>query len=159
VVQPGEQVALSWSVQDAKAVYLSTAVQSWQNSPVEATASRYMYPQRSTTYELHIVNGDDTVESIRVRVEVENFDPPRITLFDVDPRRPTEGECLDIFWETANRVSRVIIYLNSEILYDGKDNAGVLRTCPATGLGEVVYRIVARGPGGEDTAEQRVVIP
>jgi hypothetical protein len=158
-VEPGGQVALAWSVQDAKAVYLSTARQDWQANPVEATASRFVYPQHPTTYELHIVNSDDSVETIQLRVGIEEFELPRIRAFRVEPRYPFPGECVTIAWEVVNRVHTVFIFLNDDILYFGSDDVGTLHTCPEPGLGAVTYWIKAEGPGGDATAERPVDVP
>ncbi len=153
VVHPGGQTAISWNASYAKAAYFYALGQAWQEHPVNTRGERYEYPQRTTTYELRIVNGDDSVEIHRVTVVVEPFEPPRIILFKIRPRGPLpNGQCVEIQWETRNRVNRVEIYLNGALIWMGKLSSGVLRHCPPSG--DNLYLISVSGPGGTVTAEQ-----
>lgn len=157
-IQPGSQVAISWTVVDAKEVYFFRLGQAWQEHPVESTASRFEYPERTTTYELRIVNGDDTVEVKRVTVRVDNFDPPRILTFIVEPKKSVvAGQCVEFFWETENRVTRIGILVNhTELIWVEDLDDGVLRYCPK--VGRNVFELIAVGPGGEDRAIQTLVV-
>lgn len=157
VVRPREQVTISWSVKAVKAAYFYRLGEAWWDHPVESTANRLEYPERTTTYELRIVNGDDSVETIRTTVRVENFDPPKILVFMVDPRKSiVVGQCVDIRWGTKNRVNRIGIFVNGESLWIGLQSSGAIRHCPEAGEND--YELIVQGPGGEDRAEQSITV-
>lgn len=152
-VYPGGQTAIFWNAPYVKAAYLYPLGRAWQEHPVATHGEHYEYPQRTTTYELRIVNGDDSVEYHRVTVIVKPFDPPRIALFQIRPRGPlTSGQCVEIEWEIRNPVNRVEIHRNGSLIWAGKLSSGTIRHCPPGG--ENIYTLTAIGPGGSDTAER-----
>lgn len=157
IVKPREQVTISWSVKAVKAAYFYRLGQAWWEHPVGSTANRFVYPELTTTYELRIVNGDDSVETFRTTVRVENFDPPKILEFVIDPRKSiVAGQCVDIRWGTKNRVNRIGIFVNGDPLWIGLQSNGAIRHCPEAG--DTDYELIVQGPGGEDRAEQSITV-
>jgi len=154
-VQPGERAALSWSMQNAKAVYLSGPGVSNARTPLETTANRYVFPQRTTKYQLRVVNGDDSVDLYTVTVEVEDYLEPRIRVFELTIPESTP-ECVQIEWITENRVNRVVIFRDGLLIWDGVVDDGVIRDCPDPG--RVVYVLQVFGPGGDDVATRSIEV-
>lgn len=153
-IQPGERVTLSWSMAEAKAVYLDGPGISGPPSPLETAASRYVFPPHTSKYKLQVINGDDSVDQYSVTVEVEDYLEPRIKTFSITQSEPSPN-CVMVAWTTANRVNRVIVYRNDQVIWDGTIDDGVIRDCPP--IGRSVYILEVYGPGGMDTGTRSYV--
>jgi hypothetical protein len=111
-------------------------------------------PERTTTYELRAINGDDTVEITRITIEVVPFDPPKIRVFRLKPDDLIDlGQCVDILWQITGRVSTVNILRNGEQYWTSRAETGDTWDCPAAS-GLYRYTLQAIGPGGVVEAEQ-----
>jgi len=152
VIQPDERTTLSWNVAGAREVYFYRFGQDWRRYPTRPQGSVYDMPARSTTYELRVVRGDDSVEIYRVRVEVAPYAPPEIKIFR--PRRAgleTPTACIVLEWDVRGRSSLLIVLRNGELLWSGAEAISSLRDCPDRS-DPVVYTLIADGPGGESQA-------
>lgn len=152
IIQPDERTTLSWNVQGAREVYFYHFGQDWRRYPTRPQGSIYDTPAHSTTYELRVVRGDDSVEIYRVRVEVAPYAPPEIKIFR--PRRAglgTPTACIVLEWEVRGRSSLLIVLRNGQLLWSGTDAVSSLRDCPNRSE-PVVYTLIVDGPGGESQA-------
>jgi hypothetical protein len=157
-IYPGEQTIISWQVSQAKAVYFYPAGQNWRVHPVQASGNFADHPDRSTTYELRVVHGDDSVETQRVRVEVLPYEPPAIRYFRVKWEQHIENQwCVRLEWEVTGRAMMVNIFRDGAPMWIDALESGVTRNCVA-GPGIYVYRIQAIGPGGEVNKECTVKV-
>lgn len=158
IIQPGDITTISWEVKDAREVFFYPYGQEWNAHPVSSKGDYADSPTKSSTYELRVVRGDDSVEIYRVRVTVEPYDPPRIILFKASRPEEITGLCADVEWEVRGRVNLVTLLRDGKPVLVGLPDLGVLRDCPGTS-GTIVYELRVNGPGGEVCAERRVVIP
>jgi hypothetical protein len=153
-VYPGEEAAIAWSASQAKAAYIYRAGQAWQEHPVDVTGSMIVELERTTTYELRAVNGDDSVEISRITIEVVPFAPPKIKVFRLKPEKVIDlGQCVDILWQIAGRVNTVNVLRNDVPYWTSKAETGGTWDCP-TASGIYRYTLQAVGPGGVVEAEQ-----
>jgi len=76
--------------------------------------------------------------------------PPRIVSFDVSRSQITAGDCVTLSWRVEDFPTE--IYLNGQGL---ANNPGSTDKCPQE---TTTYTLVARGPGGEDSASRTVEV-
>lgn len=152
-VAPGEQAVISWIAHQAKRAYFYRSGQAWQEHPVDVSGNLVVEPERTTTYELRIVKGDDTVETRRITIEVLPYDLPKIRSFSLKPADAIDlGQCVDILWRVTGRVHTVTVLRNGEHYWTSKDETGNTWDCPASrGVYQYTLRVV--GPGGVVEAE------
>ena len=84
---------------------------------------------------------------------------PVIEHFTVEPAVIQRNTCAKVDWAVAGEVTNIKIlgYIggNETVLMANADRTGSFESCP-TVIGEVLYKIVATGPGG--TVEQQTSI-
>jgi hypothetical protein len=151
----GMPAVISWVTHTARRVYFYTYGQDWQNHPVEPSGSAMVFPSSTTNYYLRVVKWDDSVETRKLIVYLEPYQPPVIVSFVLHPHaRMHLGECVDITWEVRGGRSTIITILrDGEVITLGLPLIGSLSNCPRY-TGDIVYTLYAKGPGGEDTAER-----
>jgi hypothetical protein len=148
-ISPGEEAFISWTTSQAKAAYFYRSGQAWWGHPVEVDGSTMVEPDRTTTYELRIVKGDDTFEVHQITIEVLPFDPPKIKVFSIQPETKIDlGQCVDILWNITGRVNTVTILRNGIQYLTTREETGSTWDCPAAS-GIYRYTLEAVGPGGE----------
>jgi heat shock protein HslJ len=69
-INAGESATLSWSVENVKAVYMFPVGASPFDYPVTGQGSRDVQPGITTSYELRVVNPDDSTSSQRIEITV-----------------------------------------------------------------------------------------
>jgi heat shock protein HslJ/uncharacterized protein YraI len=69
-INAGETATLSWSVQNVKAVYMFPVGGSPFDYPVTGQGSRDVQPGITTSYELRVINPDDSSSSQRIEIAV-----------------------------------------------------------------------------------------
>ena len=84
---------------------------------------------------------------------------PVIENFTAEPAVIQVNTCANLNWAVTGEVTNIKILGyeggNETLLVDNADRVGTFKSCP-TVTGEVLYKIVATGPGG--TAEQQTSI-
>lgn len=152
-VAPGEQSVISWSAKQAKKAYFYPSGQAWQEHPVDVSGNLVVEPVSTTTYELRIIKGDDTIETRRITIAVLPYDPPKIRAFSLKPADAIDlGQCVDILWRVTGRVHTVTVLRNGEQYWTSKDETGNTWDCPAL-RGFYQYTLQVVGPGGVVEAE------
>lgn len=153
-VQAGEDARISWTTLKAKAAYFYYSGQAWREHPVEVNGSTIVRPERTTTYELRVVNGDDTVDYHRITIEVVPFDAPKIRVFQLNPGNEIElGQCVTIEWRVTGRVNTLTVFRDGAVFWSSLDEEGDVTDCPVS-RGVYRYSLQAVGPGGEAEAER-----
>ncbi len=154
----GEEARIAWTTRQAKEAYFYRSGQAWREHPVEVNGSMVVYPEQTTTYELRVVNGDDTVEIRRITIEVLPFDAPKIRIFRLIPGNVIElGQCATIQWRVTGRVNTLTVFRDGVEYWPSLDEAGEVTDCP--GSRRVLhYTLQAIGPGGEAAAERQLEV-
>jgi polar amino acid transport system substrate-binding protein len=161
-IYSGECVTFNWKVENAQAVYFYDQGELWWEHPVASEGTQVECPPVTTTYYLHVVGLDGTVDIRQITIYVQPAaGGPIITHFSVDP--PDEivlGECVEIRWSVEGIVDRVTLTANDTVLWQSAPETGSLRDCPSS-VGTIQYAIEAVGPGGTSRQAQaiRVVDP
>lgn len=147
-ITQGQEVTIRWSVSNAESVRVQPF------GTVDLSGERTDAPQQTETYTLLATNQDKNVEqSQRVVVVTPSPDAPEITAFSISPSTAVQGvdDTLQLTWETE-RADTVTIE-------PGLGPVGLTgsRDVPVPG-DDTVYTLVARGPGGELSAQVQVVV-
>jgi ABC-type amino acid transport substrate-binding protein/heat shock protein HslJ len=157
----GECVTFYWKVANAQAVYFYAQGELWWEHPVASEGSQVECPPVTTTYFLHVVKLDGSIEIQQITIYVQPAaGGPIITHFSVHPpSQITLGECVEVRWSVEGTVNRVTITANGSPLWQHAPKKGNLRDCPPR-AGTVQYAIEAVGPGGTSRQAQAIqVIP
>lgn len=154
----GEDSIIAWSTIDAKAAYFYPFGQVWWQHPVEVNGSILVEPERTTTYELRAIMGDDSVEIRRITIEIEPFDAPKITSFTLKPGNVIDlGQCVDIHWRIDGRVNSVKVYRDGNFFVESQSELGTTWDCPARS-GFYTYTLRVIGPGGTSEADRKLEV-
>ncbi len=147
-IQQGGASTLSWATSNVQAVYLYPQGSSWQGNGVEGTGQRVVYPATTTSYDLRVVNRDNSVEIRTVTVFVTpTTGAPSIVRWTVDPSQIGQNQCVTLQWIVEGQVSKITIARDGTILRAGAPLNGSMQDCPP-GTGDKTYTIEAVGPGG-----------
>lgn len=147
-IQQGSSSLLSWATANVQAVYLYPQGSSWQGNGVAGVGERTVWPSTTTTYELRVVNLDNSVEIRSVTVFVTpTVGAPAIVRWTADPSQIGENQCVTLQWIVEGNVSKITIARDGTILRDGAPLSGSMQDCPP-GTGDKTYTIEAVGPGG-----------
>jgi hypothetical protein len=150
----GEDVYITWTTRRVKAAYFYPVGLSWREHPVEVNGSTVVQPERTTTYELRVVKGDDSVETRRVTIEIVPFDPPKIQSFILRPDNVIDlGQCVDILWRISGRVNTVQVLCNGVYFWESLEETGGTWDCPEES-GFFTYILQVTGPGGTVDAKR-----
>ncbi len=144
----GQEVTIRWSVSNAESVKL----QPFGN--VDPSGERKDSPVQTQTYTLIAINQGQSVEkSERVVVSTPAPDAPQVVNFSVEPATVVEGIDTTVLlsWETQQA--------DTVTIEPGLGAVGLAgsREVPAP-TSDTVYTLVARGPGGEVTAQVQVYV-
>jgi Ig-like domain from next to BRCA1 gene len=157
-LMPGEEAAISWTTNEAKAAYFYPFGQAWQEHPVEVDGSVLVKPEHTTTYELRAVMGDDTVEIRRITIEVKPYAAPKIIIFRLNPGNVIDrGQCVDILWRIKGRVNTVKVYRDGDFFVESENNEGSTWDCPSRS-GFYTYTLRVFGPGGTTEADRMLEV-
>jgi polar amino acid transport system substrate-binding protein len=103
--------------------------------------------------------GDRIWAAVKVVGETPPSGAPVIENFTAEPAVIQVNTCANVNWAVTGEVTNIKILGyeggNETVLVDNADRVGTFNSCP-TVTGEVLYKIVATGPGG--TAEQQTSI-
>jgi hypothetical protein len=149
-VYPGEQTVISWRAEEAKSVYFYPVGQNWRVHPVGVVGDFVDTLSHTTQYELRVVHGDGSVETLRVRVEVLPYEPPKIRYFRAKWERKIENQlCVRIEWDVKGRAAMVNLFRNGAFVWLDTPDTVVMRDCVPV-AGKYTYTLEALGPGGKD---------
>jgi len=147
-IQQGGNSVLSWATSNVQAVYLYPQGSSWQGNGVEGTGQRTVFPATTTSYDLRVVNRDNSVEIRTVTVFVTpTTGAPNIVRWTADPSQIGQNQCITLQWIVEGSVTKITIARDGTILRDGAPLNGDMQDCPP-GTGDKTYTIEAIGPGG-----------
>jgi hypothetical protein len=150
----GQEARIAWSTRQAKAAYFYPSGLAWREHPVEVNGSTVVQPDRTTTYELRVVMGDDSIETRRITIEVVPGDPPQIRSFSLKPGNVIDlGQCVDLVWRTSGRVNTITFLRNGAYYWDTTVEDGSVWDCPEES-GFYTYTIQVSGPGGVSEQER-----
>jgi hypothetical protein len=145
-IMAGNPVIFSWNVTNARAVYFYAQGQPWEANAVPGQASRQVWPQATTVYELRVTRFNGVTDFRQIRIEV--LQPPTptpppvapvIQYFTANPEQIILGSCTGIRWEIAGLVTSVRLYRNGELLMDNLVQRQY-NDCPSFG-GVLEYRL------------------
>ena len=157
-IQAGQCVTFSWSVTNASAVYFYALGENWWENPVPLIGNKVECPPATTTYELRVVrtNGSVVVQQLTINV-TQNPDAPKINRFTVDPNLVVSGECVRLQWQVSGEVSSVTLFRDTTAIRPQAPVSGQMDDCPP-GVGQYVYKLEAKGPGGNSVAQETVSV-
>jgi hypothetical protein len=146
-------------VQNVKAVYFYPDGANWQNYGVAGQASSVQCPAQNTTYDLRVVQLDNSVLIRQITIYVQQSSAPQIAFYAVNPQQIAPGQCVHLQWDVQGAVSKVALWrgvgAGSTVIWDNAPTRGTMDDCPP-GNGIVPYAIEASGPGG-NARQQRDV--
>jgi heat shock protein HslJ len=159
-IQQGSSSILTWATANVQAVYLYPQGSSWQSNGVEGVGQRTVWPATTTTYELRVVNLNNSVEIRNVTVFVTpTVGAPNIIRWTAEPSQIGENQCVTLQWIVEGNVNKITIARDGTILRDGAPLSGSMQDCPP-GTGDKTYTIEAVGTGGTNRLADYVrVIP
>jgi polar amino acid transport system substrate-binding protein len=158
VVNAGQPVVFTWSVQGAQATYFYQQGQAWQQYPVPPQSTATVYPAQTTTYELRVVFPSGTSEVRQITIQVNQVPgAPVIYRFTAEPANIYTGQCVNLQWQVQGTVNRVNLLRDGTELWGGAPLSGTLQDCPP-GSGQVTYTIEATGPGGTSRLQRIVTV-
>ena len=150
----GEEARIAWSTRQAKAAFFYPSGLAWREHPVEVNGSTVVQPDRTTTYVLRVVMGDDSIETRRITIEVVPGDLPVIRSFSLNPGNVIDlGQCVDLVWRTSGRVNTVTFLRNGVYYWNTAVEDGFIWDCPSES-GFYTYTLLVSGPGGVTEAER-----
>ncbi len=154
LIQQGQCSQLIWKTEDVQAVYLYELGDDWRNHQVPQTSTLTVCPQSTLTYELRVVQNDNSVIVRQVTVSVvPNTTVPQITRFTVDPPNQIAlGQCVTVQWIVEGQVNTVNIFRNNSVIWANAPVSSAMQDCP-TSTGQQIYSIQATGSGGTSQAQ------
>lgn len=157
-IRAGECVTFRWQTQGASQTFLYAQGQPWQQHLVANSGSQQECPPVTTIYDLRVIFVNGNVEIRNIRIDVQPaVGAPVIDQFSVAPGfQITAGQCVDVRWLVSGQVSGIRVARNNQSLWDEAPLGGTSRDCPP--VGEAVYTIEARGPGGISRAQQVLTV-
>lgn len=158
-ISAGQCVTFSWDVRNANSVFFYALGENWAQNQVQAQATQRECPPVTTTYELRVINPDNSQETRNIRIDVAQPPPdaPTIRSFTLNPpNQIQEGQCVDVRWEVGGNATSVTVARNGTALWDGAPLNGTTRDCPP--VGTAAYTVVASGPGGTANAQQNLSV-
>ncbi len=161
VIQQGACSTLTWATDNIQATYLYEQGEDWRTNSVPEDGSLSVCPLATTTYELRVVKNDGSVEIRTVTVFVTpNTTVPQITRFTVEPPdQIAAGQCVTIQWIVQGAVDSVSIGRSGVTIWPNAPFSGAMQDCPPN-TGQVVYGLIANGPGGPSQAQWAInVVP
>jgi len=159
-ITAGEAVIFSWRVSGARQVYFYRQGLDYFNFPVASQGSQVEYPTITSVYELRVEFQDNRTEVRQIQITVSQppSGAPVIRKFTLNPPDVIyQGQCIDLDWIVEGQVTRVRLVRNDTEIWGSAPQVGNTRDCPP-GLGMVVYKLEANGPGGNSVLLDNVNI-
>jgi polar amino acid transport system substrate-binding protein len=156
-ITAGESVLFQWSTDNVKAVYFYHDGQNWWEHQAPEDGQATEYPSYTINYHLHVVQRDGK-EVDRVTLITVNAPPdaaPVIEYLTSTPPQITLGESVGIDWKINGPVHQAQLYVDDVAVLDPAPVQGHYEDIPQT-TGTHVYKLMATGPGGQDTDQVRV---
>ncbi|MBI5014307.1 MAG: OmpA family protein [Deltaproteobacteria bacterium] len=141
-VARGAPTLLSWATENASDVSLDGI------GAVPLSGSRSLTPQDSTTYRL-VARGPGGTAEASVPVTVTSPGGPPTVSLTATPPRVERGQPTTLSWETRGA---------DEVSLEGVGTVGQSGSRTVTPMDSMLYRLAAKGPGGETQAETRVEV-
>jgi hypothetical protein len=110
-------------------------------------------------YHLHVVkfDGSEIDRPILITVNPPEDDAPVIEYLTPTPPQIMLGETVNIDWKVTGPVHQVQFLIDDVVVLDPAPVQGNYQHTPETD-GTHVYKLIATGPGGEDTEQVRVSV-
>jgi polar amino acid transport system substrate-binding protein len=144
-VRPGECVNFFWRVDNVAAVYFYELGADWPQFGVGGHDQRARCPVNTTTYELRVIDLNNTTTTRQITIRVEGEQVPQIRRFDLSPSdRITLPQCVTLIWDVQGQVNQVILRRNGSTLWASAPLIGSLQDCPQE-PGTIDYVLEARG--------------
>ena len=154
----GEPVTFFWQVDNVREVYFYADGDDWSDNGVAGTGQQTVYPDRTTTYNLRVVQRNGTVEVRSITVNVQQGSGPSIDFFAVVPNdRVPPGTCVDISWRVDGDSPAISLMRDSTALWEDAPLQANLQDC-LQAEGTYVYQITATNAGGTDTRQETVTV-
>ena len=108
-------------------------------------------------YNLHVVHKDGSIvdRTILITVNPAPDEAPIIEYLSATPSQIFLGETVSIDWKVSGPIHQAMLYIDDVAVLDPAPVQGNYMDTPGT-AGTRVYKLVATGPGGEDTEQVRV---
>ncbi len=155
-IRAGECVNFYWRVENVTAVFFYA--QGEQQAGVGGIDQRSRCPTATTTFELRVIQRDNSQVIRQITVGVDSGFTPQIRRFDINPNGTINlRQCVTISWEVAGQVNYVRIRRSGESLWDGAPLMGSFQDCPPE-PGSADYLIEAQGNGGTATTHRTLTV-
>jgi len=150
-IKAGECATLSWNVQNVRAVYFYPDGADWTKYGVAGQANSIQCPGQTTTFDLRVVQLDNSTEVRQIILYVTQSSAPVIAFFAVNPSQIAPGQQINLQWDVQGAISKVTIVRGGQfggaVIWDGAPTRGNMSDFPP-GTGTMPYVIEATGPGG-----------
>ncbi|MCB9122255.1 MAG: transporter substrate-binding domain-containing protein [Caldilinea sp.] len=154
----GEPVTFFWQVDNVREVYFYADGDDWRDNGVAGTGQQTEYPDRTTTYNLRVVQRDGSVEVRSITVSVQQGSGPSIDFFAVVPNdRVPPGTCVDISWRVSGDGPAISLARDATALWEDAPLQANLQDC-LQNEGTYVYKITATNGAGTDTQQETVTV-
>ncbi|MEZ4673938.1 MAG: hypothetical protein R2932_06800 [Caldilineaceae bacterium] len=139
-IRAGECVNFYWQVENVTAVFFYA--QGEQQAGVGGIDQRSRCPTSTTTFELRVVQRDNSQVVRQITVGVDSGQTPQIRRFDINPNgQIILRQCVAVSWEVSGQVNYVRLRRNGESLWDGAPLMGSLQDCPIEpGVADYLHR-------------------
>jgi ABC-type amino acid transport substrate-binding protein len=156
-ISEGQTVIFQWSTDNAKAVYFYHDGQNWSEHPVPEDGQAAEYPPNTMNYHLHVIqqDGSEIDRPILITVNPAPDEAPVIEYLTPTPSQIMLGESVSIDWKVSGPVHQAILYIDDVAVLDPAPVQGNYMDTPEA-TGTRVYKLIATGPGGEDTKQVSV---
>jgi len=156
-ITAGQSVLFRWDTQSAKYVYFYHDGQKWSEHPVEDDGKATEYPPYTMNYNLHVVHKDGSIvdRTILITVNPAPDKAPVIEYLSATPSQIMLGETVSIDWKVSGQVHQAMLYIDDVAVLDPAPVQGNYMDTPQV-AGTRVYKLVATGPGGDDTEQVSV---
>ena len=159
-IEKGDKTTLSWTTENARRVFLDNGI-----GQVSKNSSRgQLTPEKTTTYTL-TAEGDGGTVTCTEKVKVNEPDPAPTCAITLNKTDLTLGDKVRISFEATDndlvRVTRHKVVNNDltelAVLKETGASSGSVVDTPAS-EGTFAYRVVAKGPGGDEVCADRVEV-
>ncbi len=156
-ITKGQTVLFNWSTNNVVGVYFYHDGQNWWEHQVAENGQATEYPPYTMNYHLHVVqyDGSEIDRPILITVNPAPDDAPVIEYLTPTPPEIMLGETISIDWKVSGPVHQVQLWIDDIAMLDPAPVQGNYMHTPQTD-GTHVYKLIATGPGGEDTEQVSV---
>jgi hypothetical protein len=138
-------------------VYFYHDGQNWSEHQVPEDGQATEYPAYTMNYNLHVVQRDGSTidRTVLITVNPASEGVPVIEYLSATPPEITLGQTVGVDWKVSGGVHQVQLYVDDVVVLDPAPVQGNYPDTPSAS-GTRVYKLIATGPGGEDTRQVRV---